>query len=41
MFKGLKINLFRFFMGAFERALKNGDIATKPKEFDQFVKILY
>ena len=29
--------LFRFFLGAFERASKNRDIATKPKEFDQFV----
>ena len=37
MFKGLKINFFRFFLRAFERASKNGDIGTKPKEFDQFV----
>ena len=31
MFKGLKINFLGFFLRAFERALKNGDIATKPK----------
>ena len=36
MFKGLKINLFRFFLGAFEKTSKNGDIATKPKKIDQF-----
>ena len=40
MFEGPKINFFRFSLGAFERASKNRDIATKPKEFDQFVKIL-
>ena len=40
MFKGLKINFLGFFLRAFERASKNGDIATKPKKFDQFVQIL-
>ena len=40
MFKEIKIDFFRFFLGAFERASKNGDVATKPKEFDQFVQIL-
>ena len=28
---------FSFFLGAFERASKNKEIATKHKEFDQFV----
>ena len=37
MFEGLKINIFMFFFGAFKRASKNGDIATKSKHFDQFV----
>ena len=37
MFKGLKINFFRFFLRAFERVLRNEDISNKPKEFDQFV----
>ena len=36
-FKGLKIIFFMFFLGAFERVSKDGDIATKPKEFDQYV----
>ena len=40
MFKGLKINFFRFVLGAFEKASKNGGIATKPKEYDQFAQIL-
>ena len=37
MFKGLKIYFFGFFLGAFEKALKNKNIATKPKQFDQYV----
>ena len=31
MFEGFKINFFRIFLWAFERASKNEDIATKPK----------
>ena len=38
MFKGLKINIFRFILGAFKKASKNGDIATKPKDFNQFIE---
>ena len=34
MFEGFKINFFWIFLGAFERASKNEDIATKPKKFD-------
>ena len=37
MFKGLKINFFRFLLRAFERASKNRNMDTKPKKFDQFV----
>ena len=40
MFKELKINFCRFFLRAFERTLKKRNIATKHKEFDQFVPIL-
>ena len=37
IFKGPKINFLKFFLRGIERALRYGDNATKPKEFDQSV----